>query len=220
MPKIIDYQTYEQTLNALNLRYIVLWLAISFIVVVSIFIGHYFRYMKISKSTEEFEKIDFKHEIGNSSIISVVLVLATFMVVLLISLLHVSRVEVRTMEASNVVYSWKEKNTFLLDEFNVSLKKEIGENFSLTITAKEKSAIDLDAAFEINRNNTIIKSSEEANKEKIVLEQQVLTDKRFQKLVSSMEDNVLASRSAPQTRFIFYVDESSKMLLQLQDIDF
>ena len=121
------------------------------------------------------------------------------------------------------------KKDFSIESSSVELSKKIGTNMILTVRSEENDSIDLNAVFMLNRNNTIIHSSDKVKQEKLVLEQQVLTEKRFEGVLLSIEENERNflsnllypnSQYKPPVRWIFYVEEKNKELLQLQEIDF
>ena len=220
IPKVTDYETYEQAIDAINLRSFCICVGIVLISLILITCLY-----KISVVVLYRRKID-KHPYIMSWVVSS---LALGIITLFISTGQTNNLNEKIVNTPNLVYKWEPKKTFQLNQIQVKLSKKIGTNMILTVRSDDNDSIDLNAVFMLNRDNTIIDSSDKVKQEKLVLEQQVLTDKRFKGVLLSIEENKRSFLSnlfyfniqyKPPVRWIFYVEEKNKELLQLQEIDF
>ncbi|WP_366533638.1 hypothetical protein ACOJIU_18840 (plasmid) [Carnobacterium maltaromaticum] len=215
IPEVVDYETYQKATDALVARSFIIFLVIC-IVIFLIAVGCFFR-RKVTKK---------KPNIVNYIIVLLFSSITIGVILLTISALKEQELSEKTLNTPNLVYKWEQTNTFQLNQVKLTKKSE--SSMILTVTSEEKDPIDLNAVFTINRDNTVIRSSEKVGQEKIVIEQQVLTDKRFEFLSTSTYakgirlSNLLGrpkQYAPPQVRWVFYVDERSKELLQLWDLD-
>lgn len=215
IPEVVDYETYQKATDALVARSFIIFLVIC-IVILLIVVGYFFR-RKVTKK---------KPNVENYIIVLLFSLIMIGVVMFTILGLKEQELSEKTLNTPNLVYKWEQTNTFKLNQ--VKLTKESESSMILTVTSEEKDPVDLNAVFTINRNNTLIRSSEKVGQEKIVLEQQVLTDKRFEFLSTSTYakgnffSNLLGrpeQYAPPQVRWVFYVDERSKELLKLWELD-
>lgn len=220
IPKIVDYETYQQAIDANNLSSFCIYVVI---VLISLILSTCL--YKIAVVVLYKRKIDKTYYIMFWLVSS----LAIGIITIYISADIKNNLNEKIVNTPNLVYKWEPKKTFQLNQVQVELSKKIGTNMILTVRSEENDSIDLNAVFMLNRNNTIIHSSDKVKQEKLVLEQQVLTDKRFEGVLLSIEENERNflsnllypnSQYKPPVRWIFYVEEKNKELLQLQEIDF
>lgn len=216
IPEVVDYETYQKAADALVARSFIIFLVIC-IVILLMAVGYFFR-RKVTKK---------KPNIENYIIVFLFSSITIGVIMFTISGLKGQELSEKTLDTPNLVYKWEQTNTFQLNQ--VKLTKESESSMILTVTSEEKDPVDLNAVFTINRDNTLVRSSEKVGQEKIVVEQQVLTDKRFDFLSTStyakgnFVSNLLLGGTKqyapPQVRWVFYVDERSKELLKLWELD-
>lgn len=215
MPKVVDYETYQEALDVIDARSLSIFVVIC-IIIFLIAAGCFFR----SKKAEN------KPDIWNYIVISFFSSLAIGIIILTISPLKKQELDEKTLSTPNLVYKWEQQNAFQLSQVKLTKKSE--RSMVLTLTSEEKDPVDVNAVFTIDRDHTLIHTSEKVGQEKIVIEQQVLTDKRFEFLSTytyakgNIFSNILGMTeqyAPPQIRWVFYVDERSKELLQLWELD-
>lgn len=212
--EISDYETYQQALNELGslyLRTFFIAIVISMILILILY---------KTKALFAFDKLDY-------ALTWIIGLLAIGLIMVFLLGGQKKRLEEKMLNTPNIVYKWEEKKTFPLDQIQVELSKNIGTGMILTVSSKENESIDLNAEFVLNRQNTTILNLDKEKQEKLVLEERILTDRRFESLVQSAKErrffsNVIYSnsQSTPSVRWIFHVTEQNKELLQLHEIDF
>ncbi len=172
MPKVVDYETYQEALDVIDARSLSIFVVIC-IIILLIAAGFFFRSKKAKN----------KPDIWNYIVISFFSSLAIGIIILTISPLKKQELAEKTLSTPNLVYKWEQQNTFQLNQVKLTKKSE--RSMVLTLTSEEKDPVDLNAVFTIDRDHTLIHTSEKIGEEKIVIEQQVLTDKRFEFLSTS-----------------------------------
>lgn len=117
IPKVIDYETYQQAIHAINLRSFCIYVGIVLINLILITCLY-----KIAVDVLYRRKIDKDYYIMCWVVSSLVLGIIT----LFISTGKTNNLNEKIVNTPNLVYKWEPKKTFQLNQVQVELSKKIG----------------------------------------------------------------------------------------------
>lgn len=213
MNKVVDYETYQQGLEILKEKYFSIGFILFLLGVVAFSL-----YVIFNKKRITDDKLS--DHLFWLVVVLVVIVIGTFVG-------YHRKVIVFKEEVKNtpgIIYKWETQKTFKLEEVKIQLKKEADTDFLLTINSVERDQIDVDAVFNIDQGNTVIHVVEKPKGQVIILEKRVLKDSRFKELIREKQTSLIFGTEyytpAEKVRWVFYVNEENKNLLNLQNIRF
>ncbi|MFS7414425.1 hypothetical protein AB6889_17735 [Carnobacterium maltaromaticum] len=206
--EVTNYETYQKAVESIESRFFNLLLMLVGIVLIVVFLL-YRNSKKTKKSTDK----------SNYVMSAVICSLFLGLIVSIFVNIQVYKLEKQILNTPNVVYKWEKEYVFSLDQVDIKVQKKIDTNVNLVVKSKINEPIEMDTVFEMNSDNTLFRDLSETEGERIVLEKRVLKDHRFKELT---KERSLLSDYYPdeKTRWIFYVNEKNKELLQLQNISF
>lgn len=206
--EVTNYETYQKAVESIESRFFNLLLMLVGIVLIVVFLL-YRNSKKTKKSTDK----------SNYVMSAVICSLFLGLIVSIFVNIQVYKLEKQILNTPNVVYKWEKEYVFSLDQVDIKVQKKIDTNVNLVVKSKINEPIEMDTVFEMNSDNTLFRDLSETEGESIVLEKRVLKDHRFKELT---KERSLLSDYYPdeKTRWIFYVNEKNKELLQLQNISF
>ena len=213
MNKVVGYETYQQGLEILKEKYFSIGLILFLLSVVAFTL-----YVILNKKRITDDQLS--NQLSLIVFVLVVIVIGTFVG-------YHRKVVVFKEEVKNtpgIIYKWEMQKTFKLEEVEIHLKKEADTDFLLTINSAERDQIDVDAVFNIDQGNTVIHVIEKPKDQVIILEKRVLKDSRFKELIREKQTSFIFGTEyytpAEKVRWVFYVNEENKNLLNLQNIRF
>lgn len=213
MNKVVGYETYQQGLEILKEKYFSIGLILFLLSVVAFTL-----YVILNKKRITDDKLS--DQLSLLVFVLVVIVIGTFVG-------YHRKVIVFNEEVKNtpgIIYKWEMQKTFKLEEVEIQLKKEADTDFLLTINSAERDQIDVDAVFNIDQGNTVIHVIEKPKDQVIILEKRVLKDSRFKELIREKQTSFIFGTEyytpVEKVRWVFYVNEENKNLLNLQNIRF
>lgn len=206
--EVTNYETYQKAVEFIESIFFNLLLMLVGIVLIVVFLL-YRNSKKTKKSTDK----------SNYVMSAVICSLFLGLIISIFFNIQVYKLEKQILNTPNVVYKWEKEYVFSLDQVDIKVQKKIDTNVNLVVKSKINEPIEMDTVFEMNSDNTLFRDLSETEGESIVLEKRVLKDHRFKELT---KERSLLSDYYPdeKTRWIFYVNEKNKELLQLQNISF
>lgn len=206
--EVTNYETYQKAVESIESSFFKLLLMLVGIVLIVVFLL-YRNSKKTKKSTEK----------SNYVMSAVICSLFLGLIISIFFNIQVYKLEKQILNTPNVVYKWEKEYVFSLDQVDIKVQKKIDTNVNLVVTSKMNEPIEMDTVFEMYSDNTLFRNLSETEGERIVLEKRVLKDHRFKELT---KERSLLSDYYPdeKIRWIFYVNEKNKELLQLQNINF
>lgn len=206
--EVTNYETYQKAVESIESSFFKLLLLLVGIVLIVVTL----LYINSKKTKRSTDKLDY-------ILSTVIFSLFLGFIVYIFFNIQVDKLEKQTLNTPNVVYKWEKKYVFSLDQVDIKVQKKIDTNVNLVVTSKMNEPIEMDTVFEMNSDNTLFREPSETEGERIILEKRVLTDHRFKELTKE-RSLIFYNYPDEKIRWIFYVNEKNKELLQLQNINF